>query len=165
MDCIASSTKTTDDATVFRSAFIYALKHACSKKKEASREFCALVGVGLQFCWEKMQMCQGECQRLDAPYEHSFAFGIFICTGHLLLAHYFRTVALFRHVHPPITVQELRSSYCETRPPFKLVNECLQVSFLGKESSTKTWAKLRQILYLILSCKNWQLCLKEIIVK
>jgi len=46
MDCIVFSTKTTDDTTILRSAFIYALKHA-SSKKAYSRE---LVGVGLQFC-------------------------------------------------------------------------------------------------------------------
>lgn len=49
MDCIVFSIKTTDDATVLGSAFIYALKHA-SSKKAYSREFCTLAGVGLQFC-------------------------------------------------------------------------------------------------------------------
>lgn len=61
---------------------------------------------------------------------------------------------MFRHVHPLITAQELISSYSGTRPPFDLVNKCLQVSFLGKESSTKTRAKSRQILCLVLSSKN-----------
>lgn len=61
---------------------------------------------------------------------------------------------MFRHVHPVVTAQELVSSYSGTRPPFDLVNKCLQVSFLGKESSTKTWAKSRQILYLVLSSNN-----------
>lgn len=48
MDCVAFSTRTTDDTTVLRSAFVYAQTHA-SSKKAYSREVCTLVGTGLQF--------------------------------------------------------------------------------------------------------------------
>lgn len=45
--------------------------------------------------------------------------------------------AWFGRVHPLTAVQELLSSYCEIRPPFDLVNKCLQVSFPGKETKVK----------------------------
>lgn len=61
-------------------------------KRKLTREFCTLLGAGLQFCRQKTEMCQGECQSL-IPQERSFVFGIFICTEHPLPTSYFGSVS------------------------------------------------------------------------
>lgn len=96
---------------LYQICFYLCSKTKKSSKKAYSREFCTLIGAGLQFCRQKIEMCQGECQRL-VPQEHSFVFGIFICTEHPLLACYFLRAfqASFRRVHLLTTVQELLSS-------------------------------------------------------